>query len=188
MIESANLKNREKGVYRDENYFLIEFYKGVFDIDGNGRLYRLISKSNNHRSKKDKPIDQKMPNGYMNANTIINKIVHHVYMHRFVWFLHYGKIPEGKQINHKDGNKANNKIENLELATPSENMKHSYDHNLRGKNWEHANAHLPREKYVTIDKLLKTGKTIKSIALLLNHNWKTIKRVKKSIEEGVLEK
>lgn len=178
----------EKRIYRHENYFLIEIYKGVLDIDENGRLYRIINKSHNKKkSKIDKPIDQKMPNGYMGVNIKVNNIKHNIYMHRLMWMMHNGKIPEGKEINHKDGNKANNSIENLELVTSSENRKHAYDNNLIGKNWEHPNAHLTREDYVLIEKMLISGKSIRSISILLNHNWKTIKRIKISIEEGVLD-
>lgn len=180
---------KEKRIYRQENYFLIEIYKGVLDIDENGRLYRIINKSTHKiNTKMDKPIDQKMPNGYMSVNIKINKLYHNITMHRLMWIIHNGKIPEGKEINHKDGNKANNRIENLELVTSSENKKHAYDNNLRAKNWEHSNAHLTREDYVFIEKMLMSGKSIRSISRLLNHNWKTIKRIKISIEKGALEK
>lgn len=41
--------------------------------------------------------------------------------HRIIWELFNGSIPLGMQIDHKDGNKLNNNIDNLRLATPMQN-------------------------------------------------------------------
>ena len=45
----------------------------------------------------------------------------HMRVHRLVYMAHIGAIPEGMQINHKDENKTNNCIDNLELMTNKEN-------------------------------------------------------------------
>ena len=45
----------------------------------------------------------------------------HYYIHRFEWECVKGLIPEGFVIDHIDSNKTNNKIENLQLLTVSEN-------------------------------------------------------------------
>lgn len=41
-------------------------------------------------------------------------------MHRYVWEKHFGEIPKGYDIHHKDHNRTNNDISNLELLTKSE--------------------------------------------------------------------
>lgn len=44
-------------------------------------------------------------------------------MHRYVWEFYNGEIPEGYQIHHKDKDKSNNDISNLELIPFSEHAK-----------------------------------------------------------------
>ena len=47
--------------------------------------------------------------------------------HRCVWTWFNGEIPDGYVINHIDFNRSNNKIENLEAITQTQNLKHSQD-------------------------------------------------------------
>lgn len=48
-------------------------------------------------------------------------------VHRLVVTAFLEEIPVEKQVNHKNGQKADNRLENLEIITPSENVKHSFD-------------------------------------------------------------
>jgi hypothetical protein len=45
------------------------------------------------------------------------------FAHRVIWSLCNGEIPKGMTIDHIDGNKGNNKIENLRCVTHQENLK-----------------------------------------------------------------
>lgn len=51
---------------------------------------------------------------------------HKAQVSRIVWRAFNGDIPEGMQIDHKNNNRKDNSLENLQLLTPSENTKKSY--------------------------------------------------------------
>ena len=53
--------------------------------------------------------------------TLLSVRGHYVSLHRLVWMLQNGEIPEGMEVDHVDRNKGNNHPSNLRLATKSEN-------------------------------------------------------------------
>lgn len=68
--------------------------------------------------------------GYLAVTLCVEKHPRHLYVHRLVWESINGEIPPGFEINHRDGNKKNNCISNLELVTRYQNMQHAIDTGL----------------------------------------------------------
>ena len=60
--------------------------------------------------------------GYLRIN---NSNIKEVFVHRLVVKAFISDIPQGMEVNHKDGNKRNNRVDNLEIVTHKENMVHS---------------------------------------------------------------
>jgi HNH endonuclease/NUMOD4 motif/Helix-turn-helix domain of resolvase len=89
-----------------------------------------------------------------------------VAVHRLVMLTFAGPPPDGMQVNHKNGNKADNRSENLEFVTPGENLRHSYNvlnrHHVRGE--QHGRAKLSENDVQQIRRLIGVGVKIKSIA------------------------
>lgn len=68
--------------------------------------------------------------GYYSYNTRINGKNKLFRIHRLVAQTFIPNLENKPFVNHKDGDKLNNKVENLEWVTPSENTKHAYKNNL----------------------------------------------------------
>ena len=47
-------------------------------------------------------------------------------LHQAVWEFHNGEIPKGHYVHHKDGDRGNNIISNLEVITPKEHNQHHW--------------------------------------------------------------
>jgi DNA-binding XRE family transcriptional regulator len=78
------------------------------------------------RKGKWKRIEHKTPQGYLQVRKMLKRVRLHTGVHRLVYHHFKGAIPAGMTINHINGRKDDNRPENLELATYSENMKHAF--------------------------------------------------------------
>lgn len=100
-------------------------------------------------------------------------------VHRLV-AMAYLPNPENKPtVNHKDGNKRNNRADNLEWATYPENTQHAFDTGLivaqRGE--ERWSAILDEAGVHDICKRLESGESVKSVSDCLGVNVKTISNI-----------
>lgn len=55
-----------------------------------------------------------------------------IYKHRLLWQEHHGAIPKGKLIHHKNGDKKDNRIENLVLVSKSKHTLAHHEQKLNG--------------------------------------------------------
>lgn len=69
--------------------------------------------------------------GYVLINLRKNRCAVVRLVHRLVWEAFNGIIPTKMEINHKNGDKSNNQLSNLELVTSAENNQHAYATGLR---------------------------------------------------------
>lgn len=84
-----------------------------------------IGEDNHIRSKKGTLSSKLMRNGYYMTSAQYDNKTYYFMEHRVIWVWHNGAIPKGLVINHKDYNRANNDIANLELMTQKENTEYS---------------------------------------------------------------
>lgn len=74
--------------------------------------------------------------GYPQAGLSKYGKVRNVRVHVLVWEAFNEKVPRGKEINHKDGVKTNNRLGNLETATRKENINHAIRTGLNKPAWK----------------------------------------------------
>ena len=101
---------------RKEIWKGIRGYIGLYDVSNFCRIRSL----KHGKVRILKPFKEK--DGYLHVELYKNRKGKKFYVHRLVWEAFNGAIPEGMQVNHINEDKTDNRLENLNLMTPKENM------------------------------------------------------------------
>lgn len=110
----------------DEVWRAVPGSSGIYEVSSYGRMRRVKKTSRNTLAGTFSRgcIDKK---GYIRVSTAEMQKRYHL-LHRLVALSFLGPAPHGKtHVNHKNGNPADNRIDNLEYVTPGENLKHAVE-------------------------------------------------------------
>lgn len=147
-------------------------FKGRYSVSMRGEIY----------SKKNHLIMKQTTNtGYLRLSLVSNdgrrrgKYVHRLVAETFI------PNPEGKsQVNHKDGNPLNNRVDNLEWVTPKENMIHASELGRfkdKRKGTKNPKSKFTNDDISEIRKMREQGHTLQYIADRFNCSISTVSMI-----------
>jgi hypothetical protein len=136
---------------RIETWKDVPGYEGLYQASTLGRIRR-------HETKRVIKTP-KNSNGYCQLNLHVRGHRTHVLAHRVVAATFIGPCPAGKEINHIDTVRQNNRIHNLEYVTPKENTAHATKLGRRWYNWGEkvGTSRLKINEVLTIRQLKESG-------------------------------
>jgi len=121
---------------------------------------------------------KKNPDGYLNGKFSINGRLFYTSSHRLVaesWISNPFNLP---QVNHKDGDKLNNHVSNLEWVTLKENNRHAVQVLGKRRGQNHKLAKLTDQQAMEIK---KDPRTLAEIAKEYSCGISTVHRIKKGL-------
>ena len=149
-------------------------FRGVYQVSSLGRVQRVMTSRNWVRGYVLKPkVDVY---GYSHVRLQHEGRQQPTTIHKLVATAFLGPPLEGQQINHKNGDKTDNRASNLEWVTHEQNVRHFH---RRLGSWKRSTGpRLNHEKAVRIRALYKTGEyTYKELAKKYDVTWWTIGRI-----------
>ena len=163
----------------------IKGYEGLYQVSNFGNVKSLERYKKNH-SKLQK-VNEKIlkatinkTNGYVYVMLMKNASEKNTRVHKLVAEAFLPNEDNKPQINHIDGNKANNKVDNLEWCTCSENVTHAYKNRLANNDNQKIKIRQYDKQHNFIaefDSLLKAAKELKisigNISMCINNKRKT---------------
>lgn len=156
---------------------------GAIEVDDEGQIWKVRDKRGKGwtwRDVKPRRIGIKNKDGYLMIQFMFHREHYTILSHRVVWIVNNGLIPEGLKVNHKNGIKDDNRPENIELMTTSENIKHSFEmlgrKALRGE--RHGMTQLTEKNVIEIRKTHRNNKiATDKLGKMFNISGRTVRDI-----------
>ena len=121
-------------IFDNEIWKDIPNYEGLYQASNLGRVKSLERIDALGHKRKEKILKPRIShNGYYLIGLHKNLIRKFYCVHRLVWKVFNGQIPEGYEINHLDESPVNNALSNLSLVTHKENINYGTRNERAGK-------------------------------------------------------
>lgn len=125
-----------------------------YEVSDTGLVRRSITTKGTRKGKILKGIVS--ADGYIMYQISDQRVVRPMYGHHLVAAAFIGKRKQGMDVNHINGNKADNRAVNLEYVTRKENIKHAFMVGLSKRGEERTQAKLNNNDVLQIRKLCET--------------------------------
>jgi hypothetical protein len=163
------MQTQQEEIWKDVPGY--EKYYQVSNL-GNVKSYDRFCEGRNGSGKQTGRVlkHQKSYKGYLRVGLVVDKKTFNTGIHRLV-ALAFIPNPENKpQVNHKNGIKTDNTVENLEWCTNKENQIHAVKNNLHKPNYgeKHHMSKLTNKQVLEIRNLHKKG--VKNVELAKKYN------------------
>lgn len=155
-------------VYNDILFYEMEWTEGKYYISKNGDVYNSLSNI---------ILKPHIERGYKRYRFLSKNY----YMHRLLAIQFMPRSNMRTEVNHKDGDKLNNNLDNLEWVTHSHNIKHAYDNNLipDRKGCNHPRSRITDKQLSIIRFLLDDGRLmVKDIAVFFGLGYGVVSGIK----------
>lgn len=151
-------------------------YEGLYSVSNNGRVRSERTKTSSKAGLIIRPFHES--NGYVRVGLCKNNKRSAFSVHRLVAGAFLGRNPE-KQVNHINGIKTDNRLENLIYATASENVRHSVS--VLGKNRGEASRNAVLSDQDVLEIRHRKDLSLRAAAKLFGVSVTTIGRIKNGI-------
>lgn len=161
-------------------------YKGRYQVSDAGQVRRIESLKGHPAGEfKTKPNQT----GYVIVCLTTSGKKKYMHAHRLVMLAFVGECPKGIDVNHKNGIRHDNRLENLEYVTRSENMQHAINvlgsrtgnylgkPNLKSRGELHGNASLDEKTVRKIREMVAAGMMQKDMMHLFGATQQNISAI-----------